>query len=102
VPRSTLIYRISGRKARADIPANCLKLSNLEEASLKEQILDMDNRGLPPNQDIVRQMADIILSHRVPGLSTGKNWVSTFIKRHDNLISNYAHNMIISALNVRT
>jgi hypothetical protein len=89
VPRSTLTHRIRGRKARVDIPANCQKLSSLEEGSLKKWILDMDERGLPPTQDTVRKMADILLSHRNPGLSTGKNWVSNFIKWHNDLISKY-------------
>jgi acyl-CoA thioesterase len=47
VPQSTLTHQISGRKAWADIPANCQKLSSLEEGSLKKWILDMDERGLP-------------------------------------------------------
>jgi hypothetical protein len=70
---------------------NCQKLTNLEEASLKKWILDMDDRGLPPTQDIVRKMADLLLSERKSGPSTsiGKNWVSNFIKRHDDLTSKY-------------
>jgi hypothetical protein len=62
VPYSTLAHRINGRKARSEIPVNCQKLSNLEEASLKKWILDMDDRGLPPTQDIVHKMADLLLS----------------------------------------
>jgi hypothetical protein len=49
----------------------------------------MDEHGLPPDQDTVWKIADILLSHQNPGLSTGKNWVSNFIKWHDNLISKY-------------
>jgi hypothetical protein len=64
VPCSTLTHRISGRKARADIPANCLKLSRLEESSLKKWILDMDERGLPPIHAIVRKMANLLLHER--------------------------------------
>ncbi|KAF7139767.1 hypothetical protein CNMCM5793_008095 [Aspergillus hiratsukae] len=89
VPYRTLTYRINGRKSRTDVPANCQKLSNLEEASLKKWILDMDERGLPPTHATVRKMADLLLSHQKPGTSTGKNWVSNFIKRHDDLISKY-------------
>jgi hypothetical protein len=63
IPQSTLTHRINGRKARADIPANCQKLSSLEEGSLKKWILDMDERGLPPTQDTVHKIADILLSH---------------------------------------
>jgi hypothetical protein len=42
IPRSTLTYQISGRKAQVDIQPNCQKLTNLEEASLKKWILDID------------------------------------------------------------
>ncbi|KAG2001966.1 hypothetical protein GB937_009858 [Aspergillus fischeri] len=51
----------------------------------------MDDRGLPPTQDIVRKMADLLLSQRKSGPSTGigKNWVSNFIKRYDDLTSKY-------------
>jgi hypothetical protein len=61
---------------------NCQKLTDLEEASLKKWILDMDDHGLPLTQDIVRKMADLLLSQRKSGPSTGigKNWVSNFIK----------------------
>jgi hypothetical protein len=89
VPYRTLTYRINGRKSRTDVPANCQKLSNLEEASLKKWILDMDERGLPPTHATVRKMADLLVSHQKPSTSTGKNWVSNFIKRHDDLISKY-------------
>ncbi|KAG2021843.1 hypothetical protein GB937_004391 [Aspergillus fischeri] len=40
------------RKARLNIPANGQKLTVLEEAPLKKWILDMDERGLPPTQDM--------------------------------------------------
>jgi hypothetical protein len=89
VPYRTLTYRINGRKSWTDVPANCQKLSNLEEASLKKWILDMDERSLPPTHATVRKMADLLVSHQKPSTSTGKNWVSNFIKRHDDLISKY-------------
>jgi hypothetical protein len=88
IPRSTLTYRISGRKARVDIQPNCQKLTNLEEASLKKWILDMDERGLPPTHAMVRKMADILL-HERNGESVSERWITRFIKRHDELTSKY-------------
>jgi hypothetical protein len=41
---------------------NYQKLTDLEEASLKKWILDMDDRGLPLTQDIVCKMVDLLLS----------------------------------------
>jgi hypothetical protein len=88
VPHSTLAHRIKGRKARTDIPANCQKLSSLEEASLKKWILDMDERGLPPTHAAVRKMADLLL-HERKGEAVSERWITRFIKRHDELISKY-------------
>ncbi|KAG2000791.1 hypothetical protein GB937_010830 [Aspergillus fischeri] len=69
---------------RLNIPANSQKLTVLEEASLKKWILDMDERGLPPTQDMVRTMANLLLSHKGEPEA-----VSHFIKRHDEIISKY-------------
>jgi hypothetical protein len=69
----TLTYRINGRKSRADISVNCQKLSDLEETSLKKWILNIDERGLPPTHAIIHKMADLLLSQRKSGLTTGKN-----------------------------
>jgi hypothetical protein len=88
IPRPTLTYRISCRKARVDIQANCQKLTNLEETSLKKWILDMDERGLPPTHGMVRKMADILL-HERNGESVSERWITRFIKRHDELIWKY-------------
>jgi len=49
----------------------------------------MNECSLPPTQDTICKIADILLFHQNPGLSTKKNWVSNFIKQHDDLISKY-------------
>jgi hypothetical protein len=63
----------------------------LEEASLKKWILDMDERGLPPTQDMVRTMANLLLSHKGEPEAVSLNWVSHFIKQHDEITSKYTH-----------
>jgi hypothetical protein len=63
VPHRMLTYRINGRNARLNIPVNGQKLKDLEEASLKKWILDMDECGLPPTHDMVCKMANLLLSH---------------------------------------
>jgi hypothetical protein len=82
---------------------NCQKLTNLEEASLKKWILDIDDCGLPLTQDIVRKMADLLLSERKSGPSTSirKNWVSNSLNGMMILHQNIPANMIISVQNVR-
>jgi hypothetical protein len=89
VPYRTLSYRISGRKARTDTAANNQKLTDTEESSLKQWILDMDQRGLPPTHATVRRMADILLADRKADLKVSERWVGRFIERHDELQSKY-------------
>jgi acyl-CoA thioesterase len=79
VPHSTLAHQIKGRKVRTNIPANCQKLSSLEEASLKKWILDIDERGLPPTHAAVRKMADLLLYKR-KGEAVSERWITRFIK----------------------
>lgn len=54
----------------------------------------MDERGMPPTQALVRQMAEILLIERVRNASArkptiGQNWVYNFITRHPELKSKY-------------
>jgi hypothetical protein len=49
----------------------------------------MDERGLPPTHDMVRKMANLLLSHQQETETVSLNWVSHFIKRHDEIISKY-------------
>jgi hypothetical protein len=48
VPPSTLYDRYHGKPFRGDIIPNSRKLSNLEEQTISDYILDLDSRGLPP------------------------------------------------------
>ena len=57
---STLRRRVKGTNARCDsVPVN-RKLTQTEETTLVEWILSMDQRGLAPTSDTVRQMANIL------------------------------------------
>jgi hypothetical protein len=91
VSRSTLSHRLQGRTARVDKAANSQKLINIEESSLKQWILDMDQRGLPPSHATVRRMANLLLSDRKAESASkvSDRWVTRFIKRHDELQSKY-------------
>jgi hypothetical protein len=61
---STLRRRVKGTDARCDsVPVN-RKLTQTEETTLVEWILSMDQRGLAPTSDTVRQMANILLQKR--------------------------------------
>src|SRR5450432_1504647 len=64
VPRTTLRRRVRNCPARRDKrPPNC-KLTAMEETTLVQWILSMDQRGLAPRPDSVRQMADLLLQKR--------------------------------------
>jgi hypothetical protein len=93
-PYSTVRDRVSGRVARSNSRPTNLKLSSTEESTLVQWILSMDERGLPPRADTVRQMADLLLKKRSIADSKqsptiGKCWVRNFVRRHKALRSRY-------------
>jgi hypothetical protein len=93
VPRSTLQYRIHKHPARRDSrPASC-KLTETEESTLVQWILSMDERGLPPRSDTVRQMANLLLQKQGQNegnpRTVGQLWVHNFVRRHEALKSRY-------------
>jgi hypothetical protein len=89
---STLRDRANGVLSRVDIRANSHKLTELEENSLIEWIFSMDSRGAAPRPATVREMANILLKARglTPSLTVGQNWVSNFVKRHDELRTRFS------------
>jgi DDE superfamily endonuclease/Tc5 transposase DNA-binding domain/helix-turn-helix, Psq domain len=89
VARSTLQDRINKHPARRDSrPASC-KLTEIEESTLVQWILSMDERGLPPRPDTVQQMANLLLQKRCQNRTVGQRWVYNFVQRHDALKSRY-------------
>ncbi|KFZ23594.1 hypothetical protein V502_01921, partial [Pseudogymnoascus sp. VKM F-4520 (FW-2644)] len=64
VPNSTLAMRLSGRTPRANSRVNNHKLTETEEESLLNWILDLDLRGLAPRPETVREIADLLLKER--------------------------------------
>ena len=92
VPITTLHARTEGRISRVEKRPSGHKLTALEEDSLVEWILSMDSRGAAPRPATVGEMANILLATRGtnPSPTVGKNWVSTFVKRRDELQSRYS------------
>ena len=89
VSRTTLRRRVAGIASRTEQSANCQKLSKTEESTLSTWILDMDKRGLPLQLPIVRYLACLLVSARLPSTTIGENWVNRYIKRHPELKSKY-------------
>src|SRR5450432_3698431 len=68
VPESSLRSRKKGTVPRRDSrPSNC-KLTATDESTLVQWILSMDQRGLAPRPEYVRQMADLLLQKRLDSL----------------------------------
>jgi hypothetical protein len=87
VPKSTLINRLNGTKPRRELLSNGRKLSDLDEETLKEWIIDMYERGLGLGIPRIQYLAQLLLSARSkpqPKLaSISEKWVQRFIQRHN-------------------
>ena len=80
VPRSTVRDRINGCSSKATTRAHTYKMTHLDEDTLTQWILSMDDRGAAPRHAMVRRMANILLA--ATGSDTvGVNWVGSYIKR---------------------
>lgn len=93
VPFTTLQNRLRGTIAQIERRPSGHKLTITEEETLLQWILSRDRRGMPPRPAAVQDMANILLSERSPAgtqLHVGKNWVSTFINRHEELKTRYS------------
>lgn len=89
---NTFRNRLNGISSRKDSIANSRKLSDLEEETLSKWILDMAERGLPPQISRVRYLAKLLLSARLKNPSTAfisKRWVSQFVERPPEIKSKY-------------
>ena len=92
VPESTLRRRLHGTTTRSEKRANGHRLTENEEETLLHWILSMDRRGAAPRPSHVQEMANILLSRRGSSIHQpiGKNWVSSFVKHHDELKTSYS------------
>jgi hypothetical protein len=85
VPLSTLHNRMKGAQYKAEQRNHTFRLSETQEEALVEWILSRDRRGVAPRVAHVGQMALLILQAEspTPPKPLGKNWITTFIKRHE-------------------
>jgi transposase len=92
VDRSTLTRRLRGTTSRAETRPNSHKLTEIEEESLLQWILSMDDRGGAPRPSTVREMAALLLQHRGIRNTTpiGQNWVTKFVNRHPEIKSRFS------------
>ena len=80
VPETTLRRRRAGRPARRDIPANSRSLTDLEEQTIVQYIIELSARAFPPRLSGVEDMANHLRRERdMPPV--GQRWAYNFVKR---------------------
>ena len=84
VQRITLGNRLTGRPARRDIPANSRKLTDLEEETIVQYILELGVRSFPPRLSGVEDMANQLLRTR-DASDVGQRWTHNFVRRRPEL-----------------
>ena len=83
-----LSRRRAGMQSRCNMSANSWRLTDLEESTIVEHILDLDSKGFPPRLSGVEDMANRLLTTRNAG-RVGVNWASTFVKQHPELTTRF-------------
>jgi len=88
VPYNTLRDRHAGKPARRDIPANSRNLTDLEEQTIVQYVIELSTRVFPPRLYSVEDMANHLRYERnAPPI--GKRWAHNFIKRQPELRTRY-------------
>jgi len=64
VPASTLRDRRAGRPTRRDIPANSRNLTDLEEQTIVQYMVELYTRAFPPRLGSIEDMANQLLRER--------------------------------------
>ena len=95
VPRTTLGARIQGRINQSDSRSALYKFTQLEEESIQDWLISMDQRGAAVTVSMLRDMASLLLQSRGSSFSStpptvGENWPTEFIKRHPGLKSRFS------------
>jgi len=80
VARKTLGRRRAGKPARRDSPANSRNLTDLEEQTIVQYVVELYTRAFPPRLGGVEDMANQLLYAR-DAPPVGKRWAYNFVKR---------------------
>jgi hypothetical protein len=84
VSNTTLRRRRDRVLARCDCTPNSRNLSDLEEQTIVQYVLDLDSRSFPPRLHDVEDMANKLLADR-DAPPVGKRWAYNFVKRQPEL-----------------
>jgi hypothetical protein len=88
VDHHKLSSRKQGVRPRRDIAANSRKLTDLEETTIVQYILDLDSRAFPPRLRNVEDMANNLRA-ACDASRVGPRWASNFVKRRPELKTRY-------------
>ena len=88
VSRNTLKRRLQHTPSRQDTMPNSRKLTDLEESTIIQYVLDLDARSFPPRLRGVEDMANRLLADR-DAPPVGINWASKFVKRNQELCTRF-------------
>jgi hypothetical protein len=89
VSRTTLTQRRAGKPARRDIPANSRSLTDLEEQTIVQYVIELYTRAFPPRLCGVEDIANQLLCER-DAPPVGKRWAHNFVKRQPKLRTRYS------------
>lgn len=84
VARMTLARRRNGQPSRGDITVKSRKMTNLEEKTIVERVLELGFQGFPVRLSSVEDMANRLRRDR-NGSPVGKRWASNFVRRQPEL-----------------
>jgi hypothetical protein len=86
VAYGTLRERLIGVSAKCDTTPEVRELSVSQEDALVKYILNLNVRGFPPKPRYVREMTSVLVARDL-NKTVGKNWVSRFVNRRNELKS---------------
>ena len=84
VSYTTLYNRRAGRPTRRDIPANSRNLTDLEEQTIVQYVIELYTRAFPLRLCGVEDMANQLLRVR-DAPPVGKRWAHNFVRRKEEL-----------------
>ena len=86
---NTIRNRRAGKPARHNIPANSRNLTELEETTIVQYVVELSTHSFPPRLRGVEDIANNLLRAR-DASPVGKNWASNFIRRQPALCTHYS------------
>jgi len=89
IPYNTLRDRHAGKPARRDFPANSRNLTDLEEQTIVQYVIELSACAFPPRLCGVEDMANH-LRRECNAPPVGKRWAHNFVKRQLELRTRYS------------